>query len=374
MRKSAVLALVVTVVLGLSVTGYVVNQSSSGPSTASGTQGGPDQVGGTATTSSDIKTILSRCGQDRVCFEREVSESLQTGGPARAVEVFESLSEATNGMYGACQPVGRSLGEMAYASFKMEAFAETRRICGRAFAYGVMFAYGADKTVPDPAKYLSQFCATDPDGASCFYGVGLALSSRLTEGAAAQSACTSAGSAYDASHEKPKVFMWTAVGDCILGWTSSRTSRFATEAIPNLRTLTSLCDGMNAEPLTVCLAEASFEYSYLGSPQPAVRLARLAEIKDRCRTDKSFECAEFLGKGVDDYILYGITANLQDKIQLALAATAIDSICSGAVAEGCVNGVVQAHRTHTSVNDVLILCDAIKNDELASYCRKTAEL
>jgi hypothetical protein len=301
--------------------------------------------------------IISICTNNANCFKDALLAKVKSGQSAEdSIALFTAITENSEGMSGGCNSVGRSLGEELFNKFGKKVFSNYSVICGHAYAYG--FLIGLGKKSPDETKgtFLKDYCIKDVNPVSCVYGVGYALSFATKNGKEAQERCFTAGDGL--SKVDPKLipsFQMTGPGDCILGWASGVMDNLIVNK-PNIKDALSICNGMDGGSYKVCAGEASFAYSFQNHPEGPERLIRLKEIRERCQSDDSYECMQFLGKATVDYLIYTLKIDLKSDSMARQAANTIELLCTGNNAQACLMGSIQDQLTHTTHDDMMRLC------------------
>ena len=317
--------------------------------------------------------IIATCVKDSNCYRKELLNQLKINpSTSNSIKLFTSITESSNGMSGGCNSVGRMMGEELFKIHGKDVFTNYSVICGHAYMYGFMIGYG--KILPEETKtsFLRDYCKKDVNPVSCVYGVGYAIHFATLDGAEAQKRCITAGE--NLSNIDPDLipsYQMTGPGDCILGWASGVMDNMEVKENPKLEDALKICNGMTDGSLRVCLAEASFAYSFQGHPVIKEREQRLAEIKIRCQEDTSYECMQFLGKAIVDHLIYTVKIDLKSDQMTNYAAQTIESLCVGSNAQACLMGSIQDQLTRTTHDDMMKLCSAFTIASNKKFCLDT---
>lgn len=317
--------------------------------------------------------IIEKCKDDSNCFKEAIIERIKKGEKVEdSIALFTKITESSNGMSSGCNSVGRAAGEELFYKYGKDVFNYYSVICGHAYVYGFMIGFG--KKNPNEAKgiLLKKYCLKDYNPVSCIYGAGYAISFTVRDGAEAQRSCLALGGGLSTMNPRlTPSYQMTGPGDCILGWTSGVTDFLAIDGEPELKTFLDICNGMTGGPLHVCLAEASFAYTFKNNPKADERIKRLEKVQQRCQKDISYECMQFLGKAVVDYLIYTLKINLKSDTMARDAAKTIERLCSGTSATACFMGTIQDQLTHTTHDDMMKLCSLFTLEEHRKFCFDT---
>lgn len=355
MRKGLKIALIAVLPLGIAASVLVGGL----PTPDKGTPA-------TVTKTVGIPAAFTACGADLDCATAVLTGELTKNGIAPTLALYAEIVEKTNGFNGLCQPLGRKFGSAVFQKYGMESLEHHEDACGLAYISGVMTAYGNQPDIELDA--IRSYCEADQRTGPCFYSAGLAQRTSAPAAAEVFAGCETIAGKYDSAHPEVTVFQYTGIGGCVLGWVSGKLEMIGQGPVTAMTQFVSVCEGLPAAAKPVCMGEATFAYTYTGVNGPEERLPRLAEVRKRCDTDTSAECMIFVGKGIDDYILYGIRADLNDPTQLAKAVAPAVDLCTGERASLCAEGLVQAHMTHTSPADAALMCPALPAGQLRDIC------
>lgn len=297
-----------------------------------------------------INSVNLNC-QDELCFENELNKINSTEDK---IIKFSFLSKKYNGMLGFCNKIGRQLGNNIAKEKGEQSLNYRLDDCGHAVTYGILEGLGIQEVSEEKVK---EYCLSDSNVPSCTYGVGLFLKEKDID--VASSICNNLFLEYDNSKPPTKSFQMSARGDCFYGFLSTRD-----EPISNIGKLKEICDKIkiNDENGYTKICYGILGYNFLSGSKDKEDLdGRLLKLKVRCLSNKEFECMQFLGKNTIQSYYYILKLKSINDL-----SDAINKFCE--MSNPCVEGSIQSHIVHTSHEEMLEICNLIKNKD---FCELT---
>jgi hypothetical protein len=312
---------------------------------------------------SSSKLPSAQCKIDDMnCYESYMKSLITKFKGEEVLQKFNEIAGSTNGLNGQCNNYGRFIGEEFFKKYGVKALNFHSDTCGRSFAYGLMAALG--KKIGKAALNPSiDYCKTDTNLNACVYGVGNAMAQAKVKAPEINSICVKTYP-YDNNFS----YEDSAQGICVLGWVSAMSDLSTTGQFATLKSAVTICKGMKDKAYDACVGESSFTYTYKDNPPTEKRLARVFELSKNC-VGSSEICARFVGKALNDYLLYSWRPDLTVKKNVSDLSNLIGKLCTGKTAKSCLQGFIYANSVHTTKESSMTICAYLKND-LAVECKK----
>lgn len=296
---------------------------------------------------------------DMVCYNKFITNYVSKNDVPKVLSTFENIAKTTNGLNGQCNNYGRLIGELVYKKYKAKALQFHASTCGKSFAYGLLATLGKDlgKASLEPAL---EYCAKDDNLNACAYGVGSAMAQAKISAVEIDALCKK-------SYKLNTTISYedSSQGICVLGWVSAMSDLSKPDQFKSIKSSLTLCKGMSAQALDACKGEASFTYTYRDNPTSEVRLSRVNELAKNC-TSSSEICARFVGKALNDYLLYSWKPDLNKAENVTTLSKLITKLCSSKASESCLKGFLNANSGHTTHESSVKICSyltgALKNN------------
>lgn len=377
LRNIAPLAVVTLLVLG-TVISLVVRLGGADPQPDGATTSGQRLTNTSQTIASandetaalNLATkIAAECIDDVACFNKALTGQLGLVEPLVVFMAFREINKNTSNMNGSCSNVGQSIATRVWEMHRVKALTYREDSCGRSITYGLLQSFMSENPGTSNRTVAAQYCMADSNPPSCFYAVGLALGD-LKNGKAAEEVCVGLGHTYDETKDAPVSYQWTAVGDCILGWSGSTPITSRASTMTSLESIHGLCSGMDGRAADLCRGAMQLNFTQ-ASANVAEGTARLEQVTSVCAQDESFECSQFLGKGIDEQLtrLYGVNI----EANLTAASRYTESLCLKVNMRGCVTGIVQQRATRSGHDATAGLCRGFADVPAREFCLLTSK-